>query len=184
MQGLDVGGSWKLIAIPKLGHPYKADLPEGNRHPVVRSSSDRVEIDVGYYKGRRVRATFAKGKLQVNRALEKKVAPLTSDDCRWVFDHLKLCAEADRRPSCNGAFDEISQEWAMTSLRSRKMMEHNPRFSKSFANFCEDACGGTPKSDAEVGRAYAGLAGRRQIALQKNGLSQGSLIHLGSRVSR
>src|SRR5215207_5792626 len=116
-----------------------------------------VEIDVGYYEGRRVRATFAKGKLQVNRALEKKVAPLTSDDCRWVFDHLKLCAEADPRPSCNGSFDEISQEWAMMSLRSLKMMEHNPRFSKSFANFCEDACGGTPKSDAEVGRAICGL---------------------------
>jgi len=82
---------------------------------------------VGYYEGRRVRATFAKGKLQVNRALEKKVAPLTSDDCRWVFDHLKLCAEADPRPSCNGSFDEISQEWAMMSLRSLKMMEHNPR---------------------------------------------------------
>ena len=112
---------------------------------------------MGYYEGRRVRATFAKGKLQVNRALEKKVAPLTSDDCRWVFDHLKLCAAADRRPSCNGSFDEISQEWAMASLRSLKMMEHNPRFSKSFANFCEDACGGTPKSDAEVGRAICGL---------------------------
>ena len=37
------------------------------------------------------------------------------------------------------------------------MMEHNPRFSKSFAKFCEDACGGTPKSDAEVGRAICGL---------------------------
>ena len=42
-------------------------------------------------------------------ALEAKVAPLTSDECRWVFDHLKLCAAADRRPSCNGSFDEISQ---------------------------------------------------------------------------
>jgi hypothetical protein len=76
---------------------------------VVRPWSDRVEIDVGYHKGRRVRATFAKGKLQVSRALEAKVAPLISDECKWVFDHLKLCAEADRLSSCNGAFDEISQ---------------------------------------------------------------------------
>src|SRR4051794_13795047 len=90
--------------------PWQPDLPghAGDRGVLLSYTTPwdtiRVEIDVGYYEGRRVRATFAKGKLQVNRALEKKVVPLTSDECKWVFDHLKLCAEADRRPLCNGSF--------------------------------------------------------------------------------